>query len=502
LALFLLVASSVALMSGGHTYSIDEEIMFQTTRSIVNRDPALIEVNENFKKSLYRQAPGDPDSYAGVYGIGQSVAGIPLYLVGEGLASFASNEDDRELIVRVSTFLTNSILTAAAAIVVVLLSRELGASFSGAYLLGFVFAFGTFAFPHGRTFFSEPGTSLLLAVSVLCAIRSRSRSPSLRWPFFAGVAAGGAVLFRVSSLLFLPIIFLYLISVRIQRRDRWSHAWPPIAVYGAGVAGMLVLSGGFNFWRYGSFFALGYSTGSATFANPVLSGLSDLYFSPGKSLFLYAPIAALGIFGFISLMSRSLRWEAVAIGAIIGAHSILIARLPFWHGDASWGPRYLAIVLPLVVAVAAPVTRLRIGRSAAVGLGVVGLLGPALLGTLVYFNVFLARVIGATGSVAASHQTASWNPLLGQVELVPEALRDLIGADRPGEARRPPYPANPVDDYGFYAIEPRLDAWWAWVGPTQGSALTYFLLVPIGAGFAGALTAFRNGSRSPISPGA
>ena len=93
------------------------------------------------------------------------------------------------------------------------------------------------------------------------------------------------------------------------------------------------------------------------------------------------------------------------------------------------------------------------------------------------------------------HSDFAWNQILGNAELVPHALRDTVGALRPDEVRRGPYSPDPVSFYGYFGSDPRIDFWWLWVEPTDGSNVTYFLFIPTAGSAAMGLWVARR--RSP-----
>jgi hypothetical protein len=496
---FLVLVALFAATAGGHPYSIDEEIMFQTTRSLVHLDPEVRVVDPAFPQ-LYH--PGPDGGSVGIYGLGQSLAQLPLYLAGSGIAR-AVPADARDTVERTTTSLTNSVLTAITAVVLVLVARR-WASFGRSLGLGAVFALGTYAWPHAKTSFAEPGTALclLLAVAGVIAWHREGRVGPLAG---AGAAAVGAVVFRASAVIFVPLLAVF-VGAAAWRRDRGRGLASAAGWAAAGAMAPAVLLLATNAWRFDGPFDAGYPAFAQD--HPIVRGIADQLFTPGKSVFLYAPVLAIAVVGAAAAQRRApgWGWERGLLLGLVVANLAFFARVAFWAGDNAWGPRYVQIVLPLAVLLVAPLLEdVRWWRAVKVA-GVVGAAGPALLGVLVCFNVLFvdaSRELDAgvpvqagvpTPSMHALSHDWSWQPLARTVALVPDAVSD-IGRDD----GRPPYSSDPHTHYGFFGGEPRIDVWWLWVGPTRGSRLTYLLWLPIGASALGGAALVRTGRRAQRS---
>lgn len=119
---------------------------------------------------------------------------------------------------------------------------------------------------------------------------------------------------------------------------------------GVGVATLLYL----NAVTYGSVWEFGYpktaELGRAlnAFSTPLLTGLYGLLLSPGKALFLFCPLALLGLLGLRRLWQEH---RPLAVTTMVG----LVCYLLFYAGFAQWeggwcvGPRYLMVLFPLLI---------------------------------------------------------------------------------------------------------------------------------------------------------
>src|SRR5262249_21179953 len=139
-------------------------------------------------------------------------------------------------------------------------------------------------------------------------------------------------------LIALPVTVAVAVLVRGRRRE--------LMLFGAGALPAAVVWCWYNAGRFGSPFSLGYH--DQTFSHPLLSGLYGMAFSPGRGVFVYAPILIVGL-----CVLPWLRGPDRVIGAL--AVVLLVARLVFyarwwaWYGGDVWGPRFMIPVLPAFV---------------------------------------------------------------------------------------------------------------------------------------------------------
>ena len=110
---------------------------------------------------------------------------------------------------------------------------------------------------------------------------------------------------------------------------------------------------------------------------------------------------------------------------------------------------------------------------------VAGALVPALLGSLIYFNVlFVEADQEGAGGAAITHQ-AEWQPFLRHLDLVPVGVRDVFDANTPEENDRGEYVVDPYTHYGYIGWDARLDFWWLWIEPMGSHPALYIFFVPV-----------------------
>ena len=84
-------------------------------------------------------------------------------------------------------------------------------------------------------------------------------------------------------------------------------------------------------------------------------GLQGFFFSPGKSVFLYAPVSLAGLVFLVHVWRSSRKGVRLLFdpGVTAAASAILCITLPLsmwygWDGDAAWGPRMIFLILPVL----------------------------------------------------------------------------------------------------------------------------------------------------------
>jgi hypothetical protein len=271
LGLFCLLLLLYLLTFGGHLYSPDEELLFRTTEALTTRGSLAIEPLGGFAT----RAPGAPRSDGrefAQYGIGQPLLAIPFYWLGVGLGHLAPEQawlalqkrmfvyepslSVAEMSARMGVSLFNTVVMALSGAVLFLLARRLCGRNKPAWIAALCWGAGSMAWPHARTFFSEPlaGLCLLVALHQLsrmfasqpvsrsasqsasqpanqsepiadyglriadCAPSDQDHRHSARSPqysvlralpaLWAGIAAGYAFLVRADSIFFLPALGL------------------------------------------------------------------------------------------------------------------------------------------------------------------------------------------------------------------------------------------------------------------------------------------------------
>jgi hypothetical protein len=217
----------------------------------------------------------------------------------------------------------------------------------------------------------------------------------------------------------------------------------PLALCGA-------LQAALNLYRFGSAGEFGYGSEPVNgFTTPIVDGIGYLLLSPGKGLFVFAAPAIVGLVA-LPWLARRYFMEAAVIAGVFLIELLYFARWWAWHGDWSWGPRYLVVTLPFVMLGWVPLLA-RWPRTTwpvkglASGLAVGGFV-VALLGVGVDYGAYYSVVgnqLGLGVDVGHARLQPEFSPVLGHAWLLQasvfEALASGDGPDAATASRPNPF---------------------------------------------------------------
>ncbi len=343
--LFVLIYLSTA--KGVFEYE-DDVSMFYVTQDIV--------LHGNF--STPPKTPGATQGVDGhwysKYGIGESILGVPFYFIGNILEKVLPSKEiiDQRGFLRANTLvytvcLVGILCTAGVISLVYLVARELECSPRGAIVTAFCFGLGTFAWHYSRTFMSEPPSMLTGAISFYGMLRYRNQG-RIRWLFLSGSAGGVCLLMRLTNISVIAPVGAWLLWLLFtKKRDTPLGMLRNVVTWVLPIAVALVMAGIYDLTRFGNVFETGYGLEAGQFTTPLYVGIYGLVLSPGKSVFLYAPVLLIGLAGWKALYHRSTDATIVAAGIAI-VYMAFYARYYQWYGGGAWGPRFLTVILPFM----------------------------------------------------------------------------------------------------------------------------------------------------------
>jgi len=378
LGLYLLVASAYLLTGPGRIDSIDGQLRYEVTHSLVEvgrptiRDPAL---------QRFGVRTPDGEVYA-AYGLAPSLTPLPLVWLG------SLWDGPREEARRFMFALADPLVGALIAPLLFLFFLELGIAPRSALGWTLASSFATLLWPASTTVLEQVQHALLALAAVYLAVLSGRRgSPVLAAG--GGLAAGLLLLYQESYLLLIPA--LALAARHGGRRDRSTPLGRFLVFLGtAGLGAVGWIE--YNQLRFGMPLAsgrLGDGGHPPLLGNP-LEGLAALLVSPGKGILFYSPLVVLGVIAFPAFRRR---WPqlATAVAAATAVHGVFISSLSIFHGDWCWGPRYLVVLLPLWALALPFLPRFRLRQPLVAALVAAGVVVQLLGLSLVHERFFYER---------------------------------------------------------------------------------------------------------------
>lgn len=348
-----------------------------------------------------------PDGSAYSYfGVGQSLAFVPLYLAGKGVTHLAGAAT-ADWPAALASFL-NSVVAALLAVAVFALAEGIGHSPPVALGTAALSGLGTIVWAHSRDNYDHLIETLCLTATLAIlvpALDCRSR----RGCVIAGLVFGCGLLTRLSIVFAVPGLGLLLARgpgrAGLARRRLLDGALFTAGTLPA-VAGVLL----YNWSRFGRPFETGYETKDPHWlGTPIGNGVATLLVSPGRGLLWYVPLVLA-----VPFLARWLyqRRPGLAVSLLAISLGYLLTYGQFGGlGLWGWGPYYLLPLMPVVAVVWAEAlsrwaTLPRASCLALAGLVTLSLFVQALSVTAAYRRTY----VEATVAHVPVDRGIDWNP--------------------------------------------------------------------------------------------
>ncbi|HEX7833703.1 MAG TPA: hypothetical protein VF787_28880 [Thermoanaerobaculia bacterium] len=248
-----------------------------------------------------------------------------------------------DYVARVMEKLSASFVTALSAALLYLLLRRRAKS-SIALLLTIAYAFGTNAWVVSSQALWQHGVASLLLIGALLCLTAPY---STRRAFLASVLLGLLAGNRPPDVVLAAVLGLYALH--------WA-GWKRAALLAAGAVPPILAVLFYNLHTAG-LVAGGYGViGRARFfSHDLLTGLAGLLISPSRGLFVLSPFLLFLVLAWRRLpRSRDERLLTLAMTAGVAIQILLYAKSD-WRGGMSWGSRYMADLMPMLIWMLVPV---------------------------------------------------------------------------------------------------------------------------------------------------
>lgn len=337
------------LTSTGRVRTSDEYNTLYTTESLVLHGTTAVP-----QAVALHNFYGRPDVHGqprAAYPPGQAVACIPWYAVGQYVLARLPGvpHEDTDLVVAFTSCLSSATFAALTVTFFFLLLIGIGTPLRSALMATAMLGLATPVFAYSAWLFSEPlSAAIFTGVAwLLFGGRSENEPISLRRATLAGLILGLATVVRPTNVLAIAIF-----AVAVLVRDGKDALRPALAFCAASAIGMGILLA-HNALLFGSPFAFGYPTIAEgakrlnSFDTPIFKGLYGFLFSPGKSVFIFAPPLILALAGLGALWRRDRSLATLAMLLPL-ANLFFFAKYSQWEGGYCVGPRYLVPGLVLL----------------------------------------------------------------------------------------------------------------------------------------------------------
>ena len=354
--LFIFFLTAYMLIQSGHIYTADGAIRYRVAKNIVEHHTSSIS-----KKRECLLVQGRNKKYYSTYGIGQSLLLIPLYLSGKLLNHIAPCLK-LNYITEFMASLLNAIITSLTCVVIFLFGINLGYSRKTSFSLSLIYGFGTMAIVYVKDSQEVPQIALLLLL-VFYFLHKYSTTRKMPNLIASSIALGIALITRLPTLMIIAPVCIYLFFERFKKnkslktRKELNFVLKEITIFLIALIPWVGIGMGYNYLRFNSVFKTGYlalwanwegGASNILFGNPFCKGVYKLWLSPGGGLIFYTPIVILTLL-FWPIFHKSNRKLSISFIMIILLYTIFYAKNIYAIAVFSWGPRFIAPILPFLV---------------------------------------------------------------------------------------------------------------------------------------------------------
>jgi len=234
-------------------------------------------------------------------------------------------------------------------------------------LVAFITIFSTNLLPLAKHSFAHMLSILAITTAVYFGLKY-SQTKKKNNLIFSGLFFGLLVISYNYSFVLVSFALFLILLIKKSLNPKIIINWF------IGVIPLVILFFIYNYFRFGNIFESGYTvnTGGGDLALPAsfYDGFWGLLLSPGKSIWVYSPILIYSF--YLAVKNFKKNWVDWLFLIILTINVVFYARLAFWSGELSYGPRYLATIIPFGGLVLANHWK-QINKKILIGLVLIGL---------------------------------------------------------------------------------------------------------------------------------
>ena len=292
---------------------------------------------------LTHTVPGRGGKYYTYHEFGQNVFVLPIFLLAKGLRDTGF-----------PFFLANAVLTALTCVLLCRMLILCGFSSASSLATALLYGVATPAWFYGaKAPFEQPVVAFLLLAAFYCMFRhGKGEGHSITNVVLGSVCAGMGLITRTDMVLALPVLALLVWLMKKEAGGERIDPKKTAAVFMAVLLPFVVFALCYNYLRFGSVWQTGYQLDiREQMFKPAYFpfGAAGFLVSPGKSIFLFAPVLLLLPFAMRAFYRKVPRSLFVALSAQVMLYFFFFSSFVVWHGDWCWGPRFFLVVTPFLV---------------------------------------------------------------------------------------------------------------------------------------------------------
>lgn len=331
--IFAVVALVYFFSARGNIEITDTSPSIQTAEAIINNHSLAI---PNCRLGHCFRSPKDAKLYSRS-GLGLALIFIPYTIASKLLAAITGIGLNQLTNLLISFY--NIFFGAGACVIMFYLMKFFKNSNKNSLIMALLLGFATYCWRYSIWDFSEGTQMFFLLLSIYLIFRNTPKSLALGGLFFCCL-----LLLKILYIICLPVFILYILAKNKETaKDALKRAGIFLALALAGFGIILLL----NYIRFGRIFEFGYGLEADKFyLTGVFQHFAQLTYWQDKGIFIYNPLFILGIMGYYQLFKLAKK-ETVFLFSLILINFLLTSFWYGWHGNWSWGPRYLVPTAPL-----------------------------------------------------------------------------------------------------------------------------------------------------------
>jgi hypothetical protein len=371
LVLLVTFASFYFVIGPGNYFSVDEVMEEETAQALILRRtldiPAVPDTLPGRGQSYYtREASGLPFVSLPFVYLGLKLDDAMGSMNGGVLAGPPIGPEQQPLrwggrLAISASLMVNAIAGGAIVAVLFMVGAQLSPNPRASLLMAIAAGLGTLIMSEATHFYQHEMDALMVILA-FWFFSEREAGDLDKRSLFGGLSLGVAMLVRPDAAPAAVVLWIYGVAAAWKLVQHFPDRWPRMIrrtlLAAAGPLGAVAGSTYFNYLRFGWAIRFG-MVGERERDRLVIDltqiahALAGYLISPSLSIFLFAPplILALAV-GRRAYRRWPLQTATLILAAV--AHLLLVALFRSWHGDLSYGPRYMLEAIVLLMPLTLP----------------------------------------------------------------------------------------------------------------------------------------------------